>query len=80
MVTATLVSSVAVSILSASSLNLGAVVSIIGMLSAYAFTTPPSMPHIAITASSGYATTSDMFKYGCLLMLITAIATIAVIP
>lgn len=78
MVTATLVSSVAVSILSASSLNLGAVVSIIGMLSAYAFATPPSMPHIAITASSGYATTSDMFKYGCLLMLITAIATIAV--
>jgi len=78
MVTATLVSSVAVSILSASSLNLGAVVAIIGMLSAYAFATPPSMPHIAITASSGYATTSDMFKYGCLLMLISAIATIAI--
>ena len=63
MVTATLVSTVANTLLLSISttLSIPAVIAIIGMLSAYAFATPPSMPHIAITSSSGYANTKDTF-------------------
>ena len=80
MVTATLVSAVANSLLLgiSSTLVLPAVISIIGMLSAFAFATPPSMPHIAITTSSGYATTKDVFKYGLILMLISMIISLLV--
>lgn len=80
MVTATLVSTVANTLLLSISttLSIPAVISIIGMLSAYAFATPPSMPHIAITASSGYANTKDTFVYGLILMLISAIISLVV--
>ena len=80
MVTATLVSAVAASLLLGinSTLVLPAVISIIGMLSAYAFATPPSMPHIAITTSSGYSTTKDVFTYGVILMLICALVALLV--
>lgn len=79
MVTATLVSSVAVSVIgSAGTVDLNAMVAIVGMLSAFAFATPPSMPHIAITASSGYATTKDCLKFGMLLMLLSAIVAVAI--
>lgn len=80
MVTATLVSAVANSLLLgiSSTLVLPAVISIIGMLSAFAFATPPSMPHIAITTSSGYANTKDVFKYGLILMLISMIISLIV--
>ena len=80
MVTATLVSAVANTLLLgiSSTLVLPAVISIIGMLSAFAFATPPSMPHIAITTSSGYATTKDVFKFGLILMLISMIISLLV--
>ena len=80
MVTATLVSAVANTLLLgiSSTLVLPCVISIIGMLSAYAFATPPSMPHIAITTSSGYATTKDVFKFGLILMIISMIISLAV--
>lgn len=80
MVTATLVSTVANTLLLSisSTLCLPAVISIIGMLSAYAFATPPSMPHIAITSSSGYADTKDTFKYGLIMMLISMIISLLV--
>ncbi|MBP5092155.1 MAG: anion permease [Bacilli bacterium] len=70
MVTATLVATVAGAILSSPSigLNLPAVASIIGLLASFAFATPPSMPHIAIVAGSGYANTKDVLLYGGLLM------------
>ena len=78
MVTATLVASVASTIIQSSSSNvcLPAIVSIIGMLSAYAFATPPSMPHIAITASSGYANAKQVLTYGLILMLISFIVSV----
>ena len=80
MVTAQLVSVVANTLLASisSTLVLPAVISIIGMLSAYAFATPPSMPHIAITTSSGYANTKDVFKFGAILMLISAVVSLIV--
>ena len=80
MVTATLVSAVANTLLLgiSSTLIIPAVISIIGMLSAFAFATPPSMPHIAITTSSGYATTKDVFKFGLILMAISMIVSLLV--
>ena len=80
MVTASLVAAVANTLLvgMSSTLVLPAVISIIGMLSAYAFATPPSMPHIAITTSSGYASTKDVFKFGAILIVISLVVTLLV--
>ena len=78
MVTATLVATVAASVLGSVSttLVLPAVAAIIGMLASYAFATPPSMPHIAITASSGYADTKDVFVWGLIMMILVGVLTI----
>ena len=78
MVTATLVATVAASVLGSVSttLVLPAVAAIIGMLASYAFATPPSMPHIAITASSGYADTKDVFVWGLIMMILVGLLTI----
>ncbi|MBQ8468780.1 MAG: anion permease [Clostridia bacterium] len=84
MVTATLVATVANTVvlsLASTTICLPAIVAIIGMLASYAFATPPSMPHIAITASSGYADTKDVFIFGVVLMiLVGAIAIFAGYP
>lgn len=73
MVTATLVSTVASSILVAtsSSLSVPAVACVIGMLASFAFATPPSMPHIAIVAGSDYCDTKDVLLYGSLMMVLS---------
>lgn len=80
MVTATLVTTIAVPILQ--SINAGfifpATVVVIGMLSAFAFATPPSMPHIAIAASSEYANTKSVFVYGIILALVSVIVSVCV--
>lgn len=80
MVTATVVTTIAVPILQ--SINAGIVlpvtVIIIGMLSAYAFATPPSMPHIAIASSSEYANTKNMFEYGTILAFISVVVAVGV--
>lgn len=75
MVTATLVSTVASSIIVASgvALEVPVVASIIGMLASFAFATPPSMPHIAIVAGSDYCDTKNVLIYGSILMLVTVI-------
>ena len=80
MVTATLVSAVASSVVVSTgvSLNLNAVVCIIGCLSAYAFATPPSMPHIAIVAGSDYCDTKSVLTYGSLLMVASLIIALCV--
>ncbi len=80
MVTATLVSTVAASILVAtgSTLSIPAVASIIGMLASFAFATPPSMPHIAIVAGSDYCDTKDVLIYGSLLMVISVVVALLV--
>ena len=80
MVTATLVSAVASSIIASAGvqLNLNAVICIIGMLSAFAFATPPSMPHIAIVAGSEYCDTKSVLLYGSILMLLSLVVALCV--
>ncbi len=73
MVTATLVATVASSILTTTttSINAAATVCLIGMLASFAFATPPSMPHIAIISGSNYCDSKDVFIYGGALMVIS---------
>ena len=80
MVTATLVSAVASSVIASTgvALNLNAVVCIIGCLSCYAFATPPSMPHIAIVAGSEYCDTKSVLTYGSILMTVSLIIALCV--
>lgn len=80
MVTATLVASVAGSVLLPinSSLNFPAVICIIGFLASMAFATPPSMPHIAIVAGSEYCNVKDVLTYGGILMFVAIIVILLV--
>ena len=81
MVTATLVATIASSIMMnmpSSSLNINAVICLIGMMSSFAFATPPSMPHIAITAGSEYCTTKDVLIYGSTVMAISVLAALLI--
>lgn len=80
MVTATLVATVASGILITGnfSLNLNAVIALIGMMASFAFATPPSMPHIAIVAGSDYASTKDVLLFGGALMLISILISLLV--
>lgn len=80
MVTATLVATVAASILASNSalINLNVVICLIGMLASFAFATPPSMPHIAIIAGSEYSSTKDVFIYGSILMVVSVIIAILI--
>ncbi len=73
MVTVTVVTNVSIPILLAfgSSVNTAACVSLIGMMGAFAFATPPAMPHIAISAGSGWTNANTIFKYGIIFMIIT---------
>lgn len=59
-------------------LNLEATICIVGMLSSFAFTTPPSMPHVAIIASSETCSTKDVFIYGSILMILSLIVSLLV--
>lgn len=80
MVTATLVATVAVSILS----NYRdrdcfiSLICIIGMMSSFAFATPPSMPHIAIVAGSEYCTSKDVLIFGSIMMILSIISCLLV--
>ena len=80
MVTATLVSTVASTILLSSNtgLNTSAVICIIGMLASFAFATPPSMPHIAIISASESANTKDVLIFGSILMLLSIILSLVI--
>ena len=46
---------------------------IIGFGASLAYALPSSIAHIALTASSGYATTKDMIKYGGIIMIVSMI-------
>ena len=82
MVTATLVATIAASVYSMSSIsanfNLNSLICSIGFASALAFATSPSMPHIALVASSGYANSKDIFIYGSIMMIISIIVIVCV--
>lgn len=74
MVTATLVASVAVAVLTTipgiKDMEVKSIVAVIGFLASLAFATPPSMPHIAIIGGSEYCTTKDVLIFGGILMVI----------
>ncbi len=80
MVTATVVSMVAVQIFSA--ILGGAIfplsIVVIGMLSSFAFATPPSMPHIAIASGSEWSNTKHVALYGTILAIMSILLTISV--
>lgn len=78
MVTVTVVTAVAIPILLATNgtVNTAAVVSIIGMMAAYAFATPPEMSHVAIAGGSGWCSVGDLFVYGLIQMLISVVVTV----
>ena len=80
MVTATLVATVASSILltASNTLNFEATICIIGMLASCAFATPPSMPHIAIVAGSESCTTKDVLIYGSIMMVASVVVALLV--
>ncbi|MDF2803838.1 MAG: sodium:sulfate symporter [Anaerocolumna sp.] len=80
MVTVTVVTAVAIPLVTATNgvVNTAAIVSIIGMMSAYAFATPPAMPHVAIAAGSGWVSTASLFKYGTILMIVSVVVTVAI--
>ena len=80
MVTVTVVTTVAIPLVQATNgaVSAPAIVSIIGMMSAFAFATPPAMPHIAIAIGSEWVESTDMFKYGFIFMIVAVIVTIFV--
>ena len=80
MVTATLVGTVASTVIAStfSTLNLEATICIIGMLSSFAFATPPSMPHIAIISSSEILSTKEVFIYGLIIMLLSVLVALLI--
>lgn len=80
MVTATLVGTVASTVIAStfSTLNLEASICIIGMLSSFAFATPPSMPHIAIISSSETLSTKEVFIYGLIIMLLSVLVALLI--
>lgn len=79
MVTATVVATVASNLVSnLPTLNLNSLICVIGMISSFAFATPPSMPHIAMIASSEYCDTKDTLIYGSMLMLISLIVILCI--
>ena len=78
MVTVTVVTTVAVPLIQAANgtVSCPAVVSIIGMMSAYAFATPPAMPHVAMAIGSGWTDTGSMMKHGFIFMFVTILITV----
>ena len=80
MVTATLVGTVASTVIAStfSTLNLEASICIIGMISSFAFATPPSMPHIAIISSSETLSTKEVFIYGLIIMLLSVLVALLI--
>lgn len=78
-VTATVVTTVAVPILTQiPSLSAGTVAALIGMLSAYAFATPPAMPSVAIAGGSGWTTARQLLIFGSLLMTLSILVSVVI--
>lgn len=80
MVTITVVCAVAIpiSLASKGAISTPAIASIVGMMGAYAFATPPAHPNVALASASGWTTTGQMMKYGSAIMFISVIATVII--
>ena len=71
MVTVTVVCAIALPVcMAVPGVNVAAVASIIGMMASYAFATPPAMATIVFAIGSGWTTTSQMAKYGFIMMMV----------
>ncbi len=71
MVTVTVVCAIALPVCMAlPDINVAAVASIVGMMASYAFATPPAMATIVFAIGSGWTSTSQMAKYGFVMMLV----------
>lgn len=80
MVTTTVVCAVAIPICMASggTLNAAAVASMIGMGASYAFVLPPAHPNVALAIGTGWTNTSQVIRYGTMLMLAAVVASVFV--
>jgi sodium-dependent dicarboxylate transporter 2/3/5 len=65
-------------IFTVSGVNAAAVASLVGMMTAYAFATPPAMPCVAIAGSSGWTNTIQMMKYGFAIMVVSIVISVIV--
>ena len=74
MVTATVVSAAALAVTTnITTVNVAALIVNVGMMSAFAFATPPAMPCVAIAVSSGWTNTKQMMVYGFIVMFIAVV-------
>ena len=74
MVTATVVSAAALAVTAnITTVNIAALIVNVGMMSAFAFATPPAMPCVAIAVSSGWTNTKQMMVYGFIIMFIAVV-------
>lgn len=75
MVTATVVATIALPIAAATAgaVSTPALITVIGMMAAYAFATPPAMATVVFAIGSGWTTTGSMAKYGFTLMFASAV-------
>lgn len=79
MVTVTIMSTVTLPVAMATNgVNVGALAVVLGMMSSYAFATPPAMTTVALATGTGWTTNSQMAKYG-FLVLIPSILVVALI-
>lgn len=78
MVTVTLVSAVAIPICMSTNVNTAVISSMIGMMGAFAFATPPAHPNIALASASGWTTTGQMLRYGIAIMVISIAAVVII--
>lgn len=77
MVTAQLVSSVAIPIFLANpSLNPAAITVLIGILASFGSGTPPAMPYVAFAVSSGWSKPKSMFKVGIYLFIVVVVLSV----
>lgn len=63
---------------SGGSLNAAAVASMIGMGASYAFVLPPAHPNVALAIGTGWTNTSQVIRYGTMLMLAAVVASVFV--
>ncbi len=80
MVTVTVVCAVAIPIClsSGGALSAPAIASMIGLGASYAFVLPPAHPNVALAIGSGWTNTSQVIRYGMILMMGAIVATVLV--
>lgn len=80
MVTATVVATIAMSVLpaTAGAVNSPALITLIGMMASFAFATPPAMATVVFAIGSGWTDTKSVAVYGFLIMIISVIVAVLV--